>query len=434
MINVFVVVLFIIALIGICIEKNIFNYLTVFNAIWGVIIFASQFALYEMRVVSDKVYYIIIWGCLFFDIGYIVYSLKPISFSINSSRKFFNKKNEKQITTKFFVFEVIITVLWIILSLRILSLLLDGIEYNQIRNIYSRKGDIDLLFSWRYTKTLWKLFVVPSVYVIMVEIISSLVIKRYSLKYYITAGILLGLYCFVTGSRIILLILILMFLFLLGYAKLNKIIEFNSVYKKYIKFCLIGAITAIILITVFRGKQTEQETFKDKMLPYYTYCTTVVPLMDYWIEYIDMNELPTHGLTVTNGIATLLKIFRVPLIDAAQDSIDNLTYISNTYIPVFGTRRYNAFLSVFFYFYRDFREFGVVVCSYIFGWISAYIFNQMKYKKTKYSFNVVLIFFIAIIKTFARFEFVQFDYLMIFVINWILYNLKEKKESLYETK
>lgn len=417
-----ILVLFIIALaiIGIILEKNVFNFMTIFDGIWAIIVFLSSFELYNMKEVSDFVYVIIFIGVTMFNIGYIIYRIRPVKFVLKNKS---SKREYKIRSKKYKTFIIITMLLWLYLTIEVILLLFNGVSYSKIRNIYAGKDLNYSLFSSTYIKTLWKCFAVPAVYVIITDMISSLVIKKYSISYYVYAVIILICYTFVTGSRIILLNIVIQLL-VITFCANRKVLNINinpKIKKILLKACLC-LVVGIIVITVFRNMKNGMNTIKNESLKtYYIYATTTIPLMDHWIEYIDSNEIYGYGGAIINGITSIIKILRLPLIQHYSDTIETLSYCVNTYVPVFGTEVYNAFVSLFFYFYYDFRIIGVMLGSFAFGYANSYMYYSLNHLKNSYELNVILLFSISLIKSFTRFEFAQFDYIIMFLLNRLIY-------------
>lgn len=111
-------------------------------------------------------------------------------------------------------------------------------------------------------------------------------------------------------------------------------------------------------------------------------------------------------------------------------TIDMINIVEN-FVQVFPRHEYNAFASMFYYFYMDFREIGVFLGGVTWGVICAKTYKLAKEKQDDKSFAILLIIFQAIIKTMVRWEFASPSFfvaciLILFVFKKDDVNINEK--------
>ena len=97
-------------------------------------------------------------------------------------------------------------------------------------------------------------------------------------------------------------------------------------------------------------------------------------LMNYWIEYINSRDLYGYGGAFINGFLNIL--LSVPskigiIVNSVEKIYKDLSYIISTGIQttVGGGNTTNVYVTMFTFFYYDFRELGVFVGSMVYGLI-----------------------------------------------------------------
>ena len=95
-------------------------------------------------------------------------------------------------------------------------------------------------------------------------------------------------------------------------------------------------------------------------------------------------------------------------------SLYNYEYVEQ-FLKIFPNQRYNAFVSMFFAFYLDFRYFGVFIGSFMFGLLISYSYKFAK-KGNLLSMSYFLLMMQALVKSFVRWEFVVGPYCFAFII------------------
>jgi len=420
MVMILIIILIACGLLGKTMEKSWVNLLTFFSLMWAVIVFSASLELYGMNSVSWRPYVLIGLGVISFTVGYSIFYHHPFRFSFGHNKK--HNCTDYIFRNRLFSILIIVTFfVWLILACRTLQLLYTGVSYSYIRDIYGGLNEKYSLIQNRYIDTIIKLFFVPSVYIIMVKTIYSFFSKKFKWYVYAISIVLLITYCLSTGSRQILFILMIQLMFMLFLKHNNhRIFNISKKMKTRIAILIYVAIIGIIAITVNRPTRSQNIVWTHNM-SYYAYCSLPVPMADYWMSVIDYEKFRSHGVAFFRGVLSLLSRLPIPFPSEYYNISDIISTCANTYVPMFGTKTYNAFLSVFFYFYMDFGYIGVIVFSAIYGIITASIYRNFKIYTNEFTSVLFLIFIISIIKSFARWEFAQADYIMMFILLRLLY-------------
>ena len=240
----------------------------------------------------------------------------------------------------------------------------------------------------------------------------------------------IGLYVLCTGSRIIVLLLIVCFLLCLGctgYTIDKKLMK--RLVRKYRRYIFILA-AVIVIISFYRYGASDKGVTKETLIEsFYSYFTTTVPLLDYWIEYTNNAKFWSHGMAALSGIVTVvfmvLHRFGVQYPMLLKETNEYISLTQN-FVQTFANHKYNAFVSVFYYFYVDFRWIGVVLGCMFFGLITARIEKRVSQHPTDYLIAKYMLFSFAIVKSFTRFEFYNTSYIIAFLMLFICFKKKTR--------
>ena len=171
--------------------------------------------------------------------------------------------------------------------------------------------------------------------------------------------------------------------------------------KRTIKIAVIVGIVALFVLTSLRTSQNFLQTT-------YTYFTLPVGLFSYYTSIIDLNNFESFGA------ATFYPLFYVlasvaNFFGAKTLFLDNLIYYvglpQETWTStLFPTGSYNAFCSLFYFFYLDFRIVGIVLFSLLYGFISGYVYKKQRTRTNDTWFILYLLILQTIIGSFMIFQ------------------------------
>ena len=390
------------ALIGYFIDKKIFNPITLFCGFWA---FISQLAVsgqYGMIEVSRLVWQMILLGNASFFIACLVSRI----FLDGMKLKFRNLEKIKKARgiqsfeetetggelNKTFIYGMLfITMtfsLW--LSMKVIELMSKGISYGNIRNYYYGYGDTPPLIESNILGRVNNWIVIPSIYLLIMVLVFTL-IQRKGDKRLISLIVLdIFLFVFSSGGRFPLLFLAAEICTMISW----KGILLSKKIRRVILFFMAILIIGIFAVTKVRLSSSSS----DLGFSIYSYFSIPVPLLSYWTNQISLQEVQTYGGMTFYGFFSFIQVFLNRLgmpLEFISNSAVWVNAVQEDWIIIFNqpAKSYNAFVSVFFYFYSDFRMLGVVLGCFVSG-----VFCYLSYFKAfvKRGYKDILLFLLLV--------------------------------------
>lgn len=402
------------AIIGYFFEKKIYNFMTIFNGMWACVTFLAALQLFDMYDFSYKPYVIVLIGNIAFAIGYLVSGYISRNRNGNISKNKVIKFNYKVI----WILLLICSVFYLWLSLKVFNLMNNGMSYNMIRSMYQGYTTTSLLDkSWEVAINYW--IGVPFMYVLVAILIVAVVEKKASYKFTIISLITIAAYIYGTAGRVIIVYFAIEALFILMVYN----IKIDPKVKRLIwKIVIVGAI-AMIILTGMRQSKHALETGWNTIKSIYAYICIDMPLLDYWATNAEQRYYYTYGLATLKGVLELAFIFLNKLSFSTPEILNQVfeyTASFEEFIYIFPEQRFNAFISIFYTFYLDFRYLGVFFGMSIYGIVSNRIFNKIKIKNNVRSILIMLLFVQGLLKSIIRFEFISVPYILAFIYVYLV--------------
>lgn len=385
-------------------NKTSYNPITVFCILWASIVFLSSLTLFGIYEASDKTYIIILVGIISFLFGNSVLGGFKFKVSMNPSiQKNIFTLNKKVI----YILMVISIAILSFTASKSVKLLLSGYDLAYVRYIAneevttSSNGLINILFNY-VAQPICQLLIPVSA----LNIFS----KDKDKKLIIGSVIAITLLVISNGGRFILLYFIIHFVFIgtfvRGHFHINKKIQ------NRVRVILIATILAIVYITVSRG------SLIGKTL--YTYTSGCVPHMSLRVSSFDSYGEYTYGFSSFQGfLRPIFTLFRqIGLINHLPELIqraEELAFQVEAPISIGGDFKYNAFVSLFYYFYIDFNMLGVVIISIFYGYLCKLAYNNMMRKNSNTSIVIYSLLLQSIITSMFRFQFATFIFSLTFI-------------------
>ena len=341
------------------------NLLSVFCFYWVAIIFLASLELFEMIEVSSRTYFIIFIGGLGYIIGYFLsQNFRGVSIAIHNKRLTKIDFPKYEIRYKLaYIAMFIVCVFYLYSLIKIVLLLREGTDYGTIRTMMLHGGEDGIERLYTNLESLFSQYiVVPSVFIcVPLSLIS--VVRGEAKKSFIALTFFdLILYVICTGSRIILASLIVQIVYLMI---IYRVTVPKRVTKWLKKIILIGVI-AIIIITFMRRSE-------------------------YWLDIIDTNNYITYGLASLKPLLSIPDVifrqFGISNLDSYYYTVDILNSTED-YFWVFDNKNYNAFVTLFFYFYLDFREIGVFLGSLFYGRFCGKHYRKVTKMLVRWEFSI----------------------------------------------
>lgn len=404
-------------------EKKIVNPIVLFAGIWLISIFLSSLKLYNMIDYSEKAIRIISEGIIAFIIG----AFMMMYIAQKKYKSYENKKNNEFLNNRvLFILINMSLVMVLILSIKVAVLLKNGVNYNGIRKLYYSYGDGSLisnekiftLFDW--TTSMVITLTTPT---IIVGIINKKVNKLLVFEYVI----MVSLYTFSTSGRSVIFVIAieLVLTLLLNKEKLNKKIKILS------KIFLIISLILIILMTAIRTSNVKNKNVNT----FYAYFSLPLPYFSKLVDYIDNQDVNTYGVATAYGPYLLVqkgfKIITGYKFSKAENLADIITKPQTYWVRVFEdtTDYYNAYSTMFYNFYLDFKDIGVIGISFFYGMFMEFVYQKAKYQKTMKENVLYLIFANGVIKSFASWQFATPAIILALLVLNILFKERKQKDG-----
>ena len=380
--------------------------LTLFILLWFSIFLLYSFRLYNLYDCSETTFLIYLLGILSFFLGYKQSGKYRVKTKNNGVKK------ENKIKKYIFIFLSIISFV-ILLKKSILAIpfwLVGGSGLKEAiinENVLALSPIEEIIYSYIARP-------MQIVLVIYATIELSIGIKN---KFIIPLAIALTLAGYLSsGSKFSVFeipIVILSFQYFFGQNNLLK-------YFKKHKILMLLVLGICVFIFHMLG-QKDGSAFKSL----YMYLCGCMPCSDNALDVICKTD-PYYGLVSFNGIFRVLNLIPSLLGIGTEFKMT----IDNTFLEFMEFEKtvyigpdvpYNAFISMFSYFYADGRYFGVLLLSFIFGFFCCRIFNSAKTNPSKFSYALVLLCFIMIYLSMVRFQLFLVHYVMSFVYIYVFF-------------
>lgn len=403
--------------------KNFLHPTILFNGLWLCCLACAGLGLYNMRSFSNRGVIVIMIGLAGFTIGTYIASVikknhmhfvlfdgnKPKEISMNISQRLLN------------VFLVMVYLGIFILLYYVLKNLIHGVPYSYIRNMYYGYGQAKRLIPSTFINTLLNWISVPSLYALIPIAMMNLFEKKGNKKFSILVFIATALYIFGSAGRFMLMFIVIQGLAMLRFygKKIPKKL------KKEVIIALICVFAVLLIITKIRA----QGAAGKKVNSIYAYLSIPVYLLDYWLERSSGTHL--HGGAFLYGILTFLNYFTskigfdIPLYRQAYDTIQ---ITQDKWVCIFPGEWYNAYVSIFYYFYLDFGIIGVILGCMLFGYACYALYYHTYVKKSKTALIYYLLIIQCIVCSIVRWQLgtitMVIAFLMEFIITFNRINLK----------
>lgn len=394
-------------------EKKVYNPLTIFSFMWVIIIFLANLRLYGMYDFSNKPFILITIGVIGFSIGYWF-----IKYSIFNKYNLYKKESDST-SDKYdfnykviYIFEIICFLFYAWFSIQIIKKINSGISYSMIRSMYQGYSENALITS-KLALQIQSWIAMPVIY-LSIPVMLVMIFEKKGKKGIILLCILnIIMYIFCSASRFVMQYLIFESILLLFIYK-KKV---PDKVKKYIKRMIILATLMIVLMTIIRQQSSTTASDESVFKSLYAYICLCIPLFDKWINIIDAYHIQTFGMASISGFYAIINLFilkRIGIITPIYDYTYNIISSTETFMRVFQAKKYNAFVTMFFHLYLDFREIGVLLGSILCGGIYSISFSKVLKNRNILNLIIFLLLSQSLIKSMVRLEFTMTGYLVSF--------------------
>lgn len=387
----------IIAVLFLKITKNIYNAATIFCGYWGILVFLNYLSLDGMHKPSELTYSYIFLGIFGFTIGCILALLRTKRINVKV------RKGEPNYFLLKIACVIIIAYCLYRISL-IVVFLAQGYSWGEIRLMHGIAGDSGegTLKGGTFSQILHDWCVAPLLYLLAPTLVIDLFIGKREKQFSIMAIVAMILYSVSTVSRAI-------WSFLILYAICVMIIckgkyQLPKKVKKWIRRIPIF-IVILFLIIVFITQQRSADSEANIILNMYAYLAGGISLMDIYLQS-PISNMCTYGFFSMYGFVQpiFFVLNYLHILDYPQAILDTIQIKDalEVYIPISDHITMNAYSTLFYNFYLDFRIVGIFIGSMIFGLICMKMYRNFKQRQDFKSLAIYLILVQFIIFSMAR--------------------------------
>lgn len=406
------------------VKKNYIHPVVYFFGIFCIPLLFSIIDFYDSMIeISNTTIWILALGMFGFAVG----TMPNIRFRLgifggktgNDQKLVYRKKIIYAVLAISFVFNLF-------MSLTTIGFLFKGYAYSSIRDLmFGYSGATETFFKTTFLSTFNSWISAPCTYLIASIAVLEVFEKKMPLWMHVIMLLDVGMYIFATGGRLIVLTILLQAFFLLQYYK----IELPKKMKKKILKIGILLVLGLLVMTVYRTKESDINSKNVSSI--YSYFNIPIPILSVWVEKAKESGIYGYGMGFCNGIMEIATyIFRkVGIIIQPYEIVSEQLYLPQTkWLQIYQGHWYNAFCTLFYYFYVDFRLPGVFLESMIFGMICKRYYRKSCLMQNKKYLPAYLTILQVITMAFIRWQFGTLAH----INTMVLALLCTKREEFYE--
>lgn len=394
------------------IKKNFTHPVIYFLGIFCLPLLFSIVDLYKSMI---KVSSITVWVLFLGLLGFVIGTLPKIKLNIGSrTSKVHNNeclKYRKEIVYGAVTISLIFNVFMTMTTLQFLA---RGYAYSSIRDLmFGYSGVDEAFFKSSFLSTFNSWVSVPCIYLVASLTVLDIFEKYFSWFLRIVMIIDIAMYIFASGGRIIVLTILIQGFFLMQYYKVSIP---KKMKKKIIKIGIV-LIVMLVVITMHRAKTSEFLT--QKVNTVYAYFNIPLPILSNWIENTQNSGIYGLGYGFLNGFMELISFIlgKVGIVVQSYQRVsEQLSLPQTKWIQIYNGHWYNAFCTLFYYFYVDFRLPGVFIESLLFGMYVKRYYRKVCIQKDRSYLPVYLTILQVIAMAFIRWQFGTLSHIITMIL------------------
>lgn len=404
------------AIVGIYVEKNIHNPITLFCGYWAVLILLALFHLYNFYSLSNGTYGMLAFGLLFVMIGFLL--------GYGKKNRHLANKIQRGIGINFRMMVILNLFILVFLMIRMVAmaaLRARGLSWWQLRLIASGNAEgenFNMFWGSGFMYNLYTYLVAPVVYMEVPLIIISFFQKRYrNTRLIILCIINFAVFSVITVSRNLMVFAIIYFI-MCCICFYNDQIARKVIrrLRPYIPLIIIGLIAGIWTISSMRN--TEEDIIESA----YIYMVGGLPSLEHRVSAYDYSTY-TWGLYTFRGfLRPIFSIFNVLGIEypEAYQVVNQITSDLEKWIPIGNDVRMNAYATMFYSLFRDGGYLGIALGSLGFGYICVRVYRNMKIRRDMRSmvfyFLIIQQIFFSMARLYTVFPTRAFSFVWLFIL------------------
>lgn len=392
-------------LVSFLVNRGAWNPATLTLGIFSVCTFLASLHLYGLYDFNDRAYQIVLVGCLSLLAGVLVSKLLQRGSAGVATGRGNDPKVEESIVFGFLSALLVVAIV-VILATRQSSfeVLATGGGFRGIRDSYLGYAGADA-YAESTGALLGRLIVSPVLFAALPVFVFGLIEGERNRRFTLLFATAMALNLVTSGGRII---------FLYGVVQIAILLAIRGRLRLRVRrgpavILIVVLLIVVALVTVSRGNSIAFEA--------YTYLAIPLPLLAHWSSIVDAQAAQTNGSSFLYGFVTLAAgIGRVLGIPVGGSTASVVTQPQDTWVVLLPGRSFNAFVTMFYYFYADFRLIGVAVFSALNGfWIQATYDRARTGGGTRAKLFLLLV-IQSVVMVFVRWEATDGAYVIAFVL------------------
>ena len=430
-------ILFILFVVSYSRYKRIYCPIVFLNLLFAIILLFGSFGWCNLKTGNEDAALIVLLGVLFFNVGFYAYNPQN-----TSPKGYAIKRTDYEINSKLLYVLIAVLIGFTIAFASIAgALLASGQSLNTIRAVYfsaetaeavtgeMKNPIIEYGTVYLYTPIQYLLIALSCIIIVDKDVLSNKPILRKIVIITTLANIATSM--MTNGGRMIL------FNFIVAFASAwllkNRRFSFKFLNNKTNLLFIFVLVALVSVANYVTQERSETEGSDNALRSLYVYFCGCIPNLQ-----LCLNRLPednyTYGFVLISSFVRPIFtginfIFHTGVPDIFA-TIDENLFFANTSNDIGGGREYNAFVTMFFFFYRDMGYIGVVLDSCILGAVFSYL-----YRRCTYNYRSLVIFLLAmqgLSIAFIRLQTLSVAYALAFIYAVFLIRRKKKPRLIRE--
>lgn len=404
--SIYITIMLIIAICFTVKEKNWINPILIFNSIW-IFVFLCAMKNPLVDAAKNSTYDLFFVAIIMFDFGCVLAKFSKVKKIKYGTKKIDLISGNYVIRKRLIWFLIIVTCIYNLINLVFVFSKVGNFNFANVMVVVNTE-DV-LINKSKILNFLYTLVINPFSYVSSFIVATDYWVGTREKKLLYSVLIMQALRLFSSGNRLsiistfIFLILVGLFTKKMPIENLRNISE-RIEWKKRRRIILLLVFIAVIIFiyaTISRGYSVKENVFINFAIP--------LRMFEIWAEKIKYKGAWGLGFASLEGIIypifyILKNIIGIPMPTHILEVYNNTTMTVTQWVSG-GTYSHNAYVSIFWYFYYDFRTIGIVLLSFIFGYFSCKSYKKALLVKNVKSIVIYCMFIKALIGSYANMSF-----------------------------
>lgn len=386
-------------------ERNVANPLTLFSFVWTLVFLFSSMQLYTLDLADYQTYFFLLLGTIFFILGCVIAkNVKVKRWTLGKTAK----EKEHLLKTTLLRYKVVYFLLAICVVYYLVSFffVFSHLDVYNLGNVQSALQEENIVFKNSKIMSAFALLVIFPLTTAAPAIAAADMWYGKKDKFLMIEICCLLLFRTLSSANRSGLIILFVYLIVLGLLKrslMDKNERGAKKSKKIVTRAFVVGVVIFSVLTISRGA----EIFRN------IYCNFGMPPMmfEMWQSDVDARNWIGYGTASLNGFLNsffyvLKNAFFVDIVPDVVKKMYDIIVLTDVEWKYIGSRlRANAYVSMFWFFYLDFRLIGVILGSVLYGFFVTFIYEKLKKKPSSKIACVYCLVIYGVMFSFVRFQF-----------------------------